>query len=307
MEEIVYDIVIIGGGPAGLTAGMYAARAKLNVILIEKKLPGGQCLIYETVENYPGFPDGIEAPVLMERMKLQGERFGLKIIKDEVLSVSLDGDTKMLQLKSDKIRCKSVIVTSGAQPRKLAVPGEKELTSKGVSYCATCDGAFFEDCIISVVGGGDQAVEEALYLTKFGSKVYIIHRRDELRATKIIQEKAFNNEKIEFIWDTVVTSIEGDGIVNTLRLKNLKTGEESTHDTDAVFIFVGTRPDTEFLRGSVELDNSGFVIVNQKMETNVQGIYAAGDVISKECRQISTAVGEGALAAFNAGRFVDPY
>lgn len=307
MESTYHDLVILGGGPAGLTAGLYAARSRLDVVLLEGKTCGGQLMTYEMVENYPGFPEGIEAPDLVQRMVDQAIRFGLKIVKDKALSIEIHTDKpeKTVVLKDGVIRCKSIIVASGAHARKIDVEGEKRLTGKGVSYCATCDGAFFEDCIISVVGGGDQAVEEGLYLTKFGRQVNIIHRRNELRATKVIQEKAFNNPKIKFIWDTVVTGIHGEELVESVTLKNLKTGDVSQMATDSVFVFVGTLPSSEFLNNAVSLDKDGFIIVNKEMETNVPGIYAAGDVISKRLRQISSSVGEGAVAAFNAEKYLE--
>ena len=307
MESTYHDLVILGGGPAGLTAGLYAARSRLDVVLLEGKTCGGQLMTYEMVENYPGFPEGIEAPELVQRMVDQATRFGLKIVKDKGLSVEVHPgkSEKTVVLKDGAIRSKSIIVATGAHARKIDVEGEKRLTGKGVSYCATCDGAFFEDCIISVVGGGDQAVEEAIYLTKFGRQVNIIHRRNELRATKVIQERAFNNPKIKFIWDTVVTDIHGEELVEGVTLKNVKTGDVSQMATDSVFVFVGILPSSEFLNNAVSLDRDGFITVNKEMETNVPGIHAAGDVISKRLRQISSSVGEGAVAAFNAEKYLE--
>jgi thioredoxin reductase (NADPH) len=307
MESMDHDLVILGGGPAGLTAGLYAARSRLDVVLLEGKACGGQLMTYESVENYPGFPDGIDAPELVQRMVDQATRFGLKIVKDKALSIEIhpDKSEKTIVLKDGTIRCKSIIVATGAHARKIDVEGEERLTGRGVSYCATCDGAFFEDCIISVVGGGDQAVEEAIYLTKFGRQVNIIHRRNELRATKVIQERAFNNPKIKFIWDTVVTDIRGSELVEGVTLKNVKTGAVSQMATDSVFVFVGTLPSSEFLNNVVSLDRNGFIIVNKEMETNMPGIHAAGDVISKRLRQISSSVGEGAVAAFNAEKYLE--
>ena len=307
MESTYHDLVILGGGPAGLTAGLYAARSRLDLVLLEGRNCGGQLMTYETVENYPGFPEGIEAPELVKRMVDQATRFGLKIVKDKALSIEIQADKpeKTVVLKDGVIRCKSIIVASGAHARKIDVAGEERLTGKGVSYCATCDGAFFEDCIITVIGGGDQAVEEGLYLTKFGRQVNIIHRRNELRATKVIQEKAFNNPKIKFIWDTVVTGIHGEELVEGITLKNLKTGDVSQMATDSVFVFVGMLPSSEFLNNVVSLDKDGFIIVDKAMGTNVPGIYAAGDVISKRLRQISSSVGEGAVAAFSAEKYLE--
>jgi thioredoxin reductase (NADPH) len=307
MTSIYHDLVILGGGPAGLTAGLYAARSRLDAVLLESKACGGQLMTYESVENYPGFPEGIEAQELVQRMVDQATKFGLNIVKDTAISLEVHPDKAEITicLKGGTINCKVIIIATGAHARKIGVDGEGRLAGKGVSYCATCDGAFFEDCIISVVGGGDQAVEEALYLTRFGRQVNIIHRRNELRATKVIQERAFNNSKIKFIWDSVVAGIYGDEVVDHVTLKNLKTGDFSEMDTDAVFILVGTIPSSEFLNNTVSIDKDGFIIVNKEMETSVPGIYAAGDVISKRLRQISSSVGEGATAAFNAEKYLE--
>jgi len=307
MTSLYHDLVILGGGPAGLTAGMYAARSRMDVVLLEGASCGGQMMTYETVENYPGFPEGIEAPELAGRMADQARRFGLNIVKDTAMSVEIRPETgeKVIRLKDGEIRCRALIVATGAHERKLGVEGEGRLRGKGVSYCATCDGAFFEDCIISVVGGGDMAVEEAMYLTRFGREVNVIHRRNELRATKVIQERAFVNPKIRFVWDTVVTGINGDELVESVTLKNVKSGEISEMATDSVFIFIGTLPRSQFLNGIVPLDKDGFVIVNTEMETNVPGIFAAGDVVSKRLRQVSVSVGEGAAAAFSAEKYLE--
>lgn len=306
MASVYHDLVILGGGPAGLTAGMYAARSRLDVVLLEGASCGGQMMTYETVENYPGFPEGIEAPELAGKMAEQAKRFGLNIVKDTARSVEVlpDTDEKVIRLKDGEMRCKALIVTTGAQERKLGVEGEGKLRGKGVSYCATCDGAFFEDCMITVVGGGDMAVEEAIYLTRFGREVNVVHRRNELRATRVIQERAFENPGIRFIWDTVVTGINGDELVESVTLKNVKSGEISEMATDGVFIFVGTQPRSKFLNGIVSLDKDGFILVNTEMETNVPGIFAAGDVVSKRLRQVSVSVGEGATAAFSAEKYL---
>lgn len=307
MASTYHDLVILGGGPAGLTAGMYAARSRMDVMLLEGASCGGQMMTYEMVENYPGFPEGIDAQELAQKMADQARRFGLNIMKDRALSVEVVPGTgvKIIRLKKGEIRCKALIVATGAHERKLGVEGEGKLRGKGVSYCATCDGAFFEDCIISVVGGGDMAVEEAMYLTRFGREVNVIHRRNELRATKVIQERAFRNPRIRFIWDTVVTGINGDELVESVTLKNVKSGEISEMATDSVFIFVGTMPRSAFLNGAVSLDKDGFVFVNTEMETNVPGVFAAGDVVSKRLRQVSVSVGEGATAAFSAEKYLE--
>ncbi len=307
MASDYHDLVILGGGPAGLTAGMYAARSRMDAVLLEGASCGGQMMTYETVENYPGFPEGIEAPELAKKMADQAKRFGLNIMKDRALSVEFLSDTgeKIVRLKDGEIRCKALIVTTGAHERKLGVEGEGKLRGKGVSYCATCDGAFFEDCVITVVGGGDMAVEEAIYLTRFGRQVNVVHRRNELRATRVIQERAFRNPGIRFIWDSVVTGINGDELVESVTLKNVKSGEITEMATDGVFIFVGTQPSSGFLGNAVSMDKDGFVVVNTEMETNVPGIFAAGDVVSKRLRQVSVSVGEGATAAFSAEKYLE--
>ncbi|MCP4664760.1 MAG: thioredoxin-disulfide reductase [Deltaproteobacteria bacterium] len=300
-----HALVIIGGGPAGLTAGMYAARDKLDVVLLEKLSPGGQVLTTDWVENYPGFPEGISGFELMDSMRKQAERFGLKILNHEVQGMHLMGDAKHLSLASGSIKARSVIVATGAQPSKLGIKGEDLLTGKGVSYCGTCDGPFYREADIAVIGGGDTAVEEAVFLTRFASRVYMIHRRDELRATKIIQERAFAHEKIEFIWDTVPIRIEGKTGVEKLRLRNVKSGKESTLNVEGVFVLIGTRPVTEFLQGAVDLDGQGFIKVNRRQETSMPGVFAAGDVTSENPRQIATAVGEGAWAAIYAEKHLE--
>lgn len=307
MTLAYHDLVILGGGPAGLTAGLYAARSRLDVVLLEGQACGGQLMTYEWVENYPGFPQGIGAPELVERMVEQATAFGLPVVKNKALSVEVpaDGVEKTVVLKDGEIRCKAIIVATGARPRKIGVEGEDKLRGKGVSYCATCDGAFFEDCVVSVVGGGDVAVEESIYLTKFARQVNVIHRRAHLRATKVIQERAFANPKIKFIWDTVVTRVNGDQSVMGVTLKNLKSGEVSEMDTDGLFVFVGTLPSSEILNNAVSLDKDGFIIVDKEMETDVPGIFAAGDVLSKRLRQITASVGEGATAALNAEKYLE--
>ncbi|MBW1797295.1 MAG: thioredoxin-disulfide reductase [Deltaproteobacteria bacterium] len=301
----MHDLVIIGAGPAGLTAGIYAARDKHDVVLLEKLSPGGQVLTTDFVENYPGFPEGISGFELMDRIKKQAERFGLTIISHEVQGVDWGGSIKQLSLDSGLMNARSIIVATGAKPRKVGIEGEDLLTGKGVSYCGTCDGPFYREAVVAVIGGGDTAVQEAVFLTRFARKVYVIHRRDELRATKIIQERAFANEKVEFIWDTVPISIEGETGVERLRLRNVKNREESTLNVEGVFVLVGTRPVTEFLDGAVALDEQGFIKVDRRQETSVPGIFAAGDVTSENPRQIATAVGEGTSAALYAEKYLE--
>ncbi len=293
-----YDLVIIGGGPAGLTAYLYAARARLRTLLLEKLSPGGQVLTIDFIENYPGFPDGIRGWELIERLVAQVEKLGLEKLNAEVRSLVLEDNWKIITLADGQsLKTKAVIVATGASPRRLGIPGEQELVGKGVSYCATCDGPFFTDQIVAVVGGGNTAVQEAIFLTKFAKKVYLIHRRDQLRAQKILQERALANEKIEFIWNTVVKEVIGKDYVEAVRLLNRVTGEEKLLPVDGLFIFVGLTPQTSFLEGLLKLDEKGFIVTDAEMRTNVPGIFAAGDVRSKACRQIITAAGDGAVAA----------
>lgn len=299
------DLIIVGAGPAGLTAGLYAARARLDVVLFEKMAPGGLVLLTDIVENYPGFPDGISGFELMDRMKRQAEKFGLSIENREVLSFKFDADLKTVVTDKGDEQTRSVILACGANPRKLGIPGEELLTGKGVSYCATCDGPFYRDMEVAVVGGGDAAVEEALFLTKFATRVYLIHRRDQLRAAKILQERVMANDKVQIIWDTIPLRIFGEQAVEGIQLKNVKTSKISTTPVQGVFIFIGYEPNTQLLKGLVEMDESGFVKTNAVMETSVPGVFAAGDIRSKNLRQISTAVGEGATAAFSAQKYLE--
>lgn len=300
----VLDIAIIGGGPAGLTAGMYAARSRLQVVLLEKLAPGGQVLTTHWVENYPGFPEGVSGSGLMQAMRLQAEKSGMVLQRRDVSGVELSGGTKLIHTATGTLEARTVILCTGAQPRKLEVPGERPYTGKGVSYCATCDGPFFEDLPIVVVGGGDTAVEESLYLTKFGSVVHLVHRRDQLRATKLLQERLLANPKVKVVLDTVVTAIEGSDLVDGVRLRNVKTGQESQLAANGVFVFVGTLPVTGFLKGQLELDQGGFIVTDRNMATSLPGVFAAGDVTAKLFRQISTAVGEGAAAEFSAEKYL---
>jgi len=304
LEDRLYDLIIIGGGPAGLTAGLYAARSRLDAVLLERFAPGGQVLTTDWVENWPGTPDGVSGFELIDRMRTQAEKFGLRIENKEVVSLNLSSAVKELHFTDGIARCKALIIASGATPRKLGVEGEELLTGKGVSYCGTCDGPFYREAVIAAVGGGDTAVEESLFLTRFAKKVYVIHRRDQLRATKIAQERAFANNKIEFIWNTVVQRVRGDQKVEAIDLLNVKSGDVSTLTVEGIFVFVGIRPNTEFVGNVLEKDQYGFIKVNLEMETLIPGVYAAGDVISKNLRQISTAAGDGATAFGSAERYL---
>ncbi len=305
MAEKNYDIVVVGGGPGGLTAGMYGARAKMRTILLEKYMPGGQIANTEEVEDYPGF-ETISGAELAMKMTDHAKKFGLEIVSDEVKEIYCDGNDRIVAAASGDIyRAKAVIVSTGGSPTLLKVPGEKEFTGKGVSYCAICDGNFFRGQVIAVVGGGDAAVEEGMFLTKFGSKVILIHRRDQLRAQKVIQDRAFKNKKMEFIWDTVVESINGDSKVRNLSLKNVKTGDKSKLEVGAIFVFIGFRPNSNLFREEIKKDSSGYIITDDKMETSIKGIYACGDVRHQLVRQITNAVGDGTTAAMAAEKYIE--
>ncbi|NLK42768.1 MAG: thioredoxin-disulfide reductase [Tissierellia bacterium] len=307
---MVYDVVIIGAGPAGLAAGLYASRARLTTLIIEKESEGGQIKTTDEVANYPGSVRDASGPSLIERMVEQVDEFGAKRVLDEITSVELEGKIKVLKGSKEEYKAKTVIIATGAVPRPIGCPGEKELTGRGVSYCATCDAAFFEDLEVFVVGGGDSAVEEALYLTKFARKVTIIHRRDELRAAKSIQEKAFKNEKIEFMWDSVVTELKGEGILESMVVKNVKTGEErevfadEDDGTFGVFVFIGFNPATKLFEGIIEMEN-GYIKTDDDMKTNIPGVFAAGDNRVKSLRQVVTATADGAIAAVQAEKYIN--
>lgn len=300
----MYELIIVGGGPAGLTAAIYASRARLNTLLIEKGILGGQITNAELVENYPGFPEGISGLELGQLMHQQAAIYGLETLAAEVTGVELDKPIKIINTGEDTYQTKAVIIAGGSEHRKLGIPGEESLLGKGVSYCATCDGAFFRDQRVAVIGGGDAAITEALFLTRFASKVTVIHRRDQLRASKILQEKAFDNPTIEFLWDTIAEEIIGDKEVEELRLRNVKTQERFTSEASGVFIYVGLKPNSDYLKGKLELDDTGHILVNKLMETEIPGVFAAGDVCHDSSRQAITAAGDGATAALTAERFI---
>jgi len=305
MKNIDYDLVIIGGGPAGLTAGLYAARARLNVILIEKIVPGGQVVISDLIENYPGFPEGIRGPDLVQRMTDQVKRFDLNIENNEVIAIDLSNPVKKITLNDRTITTHTIIIATGASPKKLGVPGEDTFFGKGISSCATCDGPFFKDSVVAAVGGGDTAVQESLFLTKFVKKLYLVHRRDRLRAETILQERALASDKIEFIWNSVLTGINGLSHVENISVQNVKTGDITELSVDGCFIWVGILPNTQFLKDAVKLDEQGFIIADLNMETSVPGVFAAGDVRNTTLRQIATAVGDAAIAAFSAEQYIE--
>ncbi|HLS52861.1 MAG TPA: thioredoxin-disulfide reductase [Tissierellaceae bacterium] len=306
---MIYDVVIIGGGPAGLSAGLYAARARLKTLIIEKEAYGGQIATTEDVENYPGSITEPTGPELVERMIEQVEDFGAERKTDEITEVDFSGKLKLVKGK-EEYKAKTVIIATGAVPRPIGCPGEEEFTGRGVSYCATCDGPFFEGLEVFVVGGGDSAVEEAIFLTRFAKKVTIIHRRDELRAAKSLQERAFKNPKIDFMWDTIVTEMRGEGMLGSIVVKNVKTGEEKEIFPDendgafGVFVFVGNLPATEIFDGIVDMEQ-GYIVTDADMKTNVAGVFAAGDNRVKSLRQVVTATADGAIAAVQAEKYIE--
>lgn len=300
-----FDTVILGGGPAGLSAGIYASRSNTTTAILDISMLGGQPSNYLELENYPGFPI-VGGYDLMEKFEEHADKFGVqKFPMQEIKSVDLLSNPKVIETLDGVFKAKVVIIACGAQPKKLGVKGEEEFLSRGVSYCAVCDGAFYQDKTVAVVGGGNAAVEEACYLTKFADKVYIIHRRDELRADKIVQERAFANEKIEFVFDTVVKEIQGDDLVNTVVLENVKTTEITNLSVDGVFPYVGFIPNVESINGQVEQDVNGFIVTDSTMKTSVDGVYAVGDVRTTPLRQVITAAADGAIGAVYAGKYLE--
>ncbi len=299
-----YEVVIIGGGPAGLTAGIYTARNRLNGLLIEKGGIGGLMVNAEQMENYPGFPEGISGFELGELMHKQALKYGLEISLAEVSGIELQEKQKVVKTTQGNFIAGAVIIAGGSERSKLGVPGEEKFTGKGVSYCATCDAAFFNEQTVAVVGGGNAAISEALHLAKFASRVVVIHRRDQLRAARILQERAHSEPKVEFLLNNIVEEIEGQDLVERIRLQHKVTGEKSTLDVSGVFISVGQKPNTDYLKGIVPLDARGYIITNDKMETEIPGILAAGDIRGSSIRQVIAAAGDGATAAIYADRFL---
>ncbi|KPL19668.1 MAG: thioredoxin reductase [candidate division Zixibacteria bacterium SM23_81] len=300
-----HDVIIVGGGPAGLTAGLYAARSRMDILLLEKLTPGGQVLTTAMVENYPGFEEAISGSDLVAKMEKQARGFGLQVEIKSVEKIAQEGSLKKMIADGEEYLSKAVIVATGVEPKLLGIPGEKELRGKGVSYCATCDGPFFRDKEVVVIGGGDSAVEEAIYLTRFAKRVRLIHRRDQLRAAKIVQERAFSNEKVEVVWDTVATRINGEQFVQSVDVKNVKTGREDNVETSGIFLYVGVKPNSDLFDFKIDADQRGFLRTDENMRTSVEGIYAVGDVRSKQLRQIVTATGEGATAAFAVQKYLE--
>ena len=301
----MYDVIIIGGGPAGFTAALYSARAKLNTLLIEKKFSGGQMATTGMMENYPGFEEPISGPELANRMENQAKRFGVKVVNEDVIDLALNTVVKTIKTKSNLYQAKAVILCMGAYPKELGLPGEGKYKNAGVSYCATCDGAFFQDRCVAVIGGGDTAAEDALYLSRFCSKVYVIHRRDSMRATKILQDALFNCKNVEFIWDAEVDDIYGKFDLEGLKVRNIKTGEIDDLKVDGIFIAVGNVPNTELVKGKIELNKTGYIVTDENMQTNMFGVFAAGDIREKPLRQVITAAADGATAAYIAEHYIN--
>ncbi len=300
-----YDVIIIGAGPAGLAAAVYAARGEMKTAVFDKGIEGGQMNLTDEIENYPGFENVVTGYEMGMKMKAQAEKFGTEFKYEEITAVSLDGYCKVVETSKATYRAKALIIATGASPRRLNVPGEDRLTGRGVSYCAVCDGALYRGKTVAVIGGGDSAVEEAIYLTKFAEKVYLIHRRDALRAEKVIQNRAFANEKIEFIWDTVVNEVEGDPIVANLKLYNRKEEKEFDLPVQGVFIYVGIFPNNNLLESRIDLNEAGFAVTNPLMQSNLPGVYVAGDLREKPLRQVVTAAADGAIAGWSAEKWIE--
>ncbi|MCP3176234.1 thioredoxin-disulfide reductase [Desulfuromonas sp. KJ2020] len=305
MTEKIYDTLIIGGGPAGLTAGLYTSRAKLNTLLVERMIMGGQVMTTTKVENYPGFPGGIDGPDLMMRFQEHCQEFGLEVQYGEVQGLEDLGEVRRITVDDQPVLARTVIITTGAEPKKLDIPGEQEFTGRGVSYCATCDGAFFRDQVVAIAGGGDTAAEEALFLTRFAKKVYLIHRRDQLRATSILQDRLKNNDKIEILWNAQVTGTQGDtsGLTG-IELTDTTNGEKRLLEVSGLFVAIGVTPKAHFLADTLTLDAEGYILTDGECRTSMEGVFAAGDVRKKILKQIATAVGDGAVAAIMAEKYI---
>ena len=301
----IFDVIIIGSGPAGYTAGIYTSRGNLKTLIISGSLPGGQLMTTSEVENYPGFPNGIFGPELMMNMRQQAERFGSIIVDDEVIKVNFKETPFFVKTYSKEYLSKSIIVCTGASPRKLGILGEEVYGGRGVSYCATCDGPFFKGEDIVVVGGGDTALEEATFLTKFGKSVKIIHRRDSLKGSKILQEKSFANPKIKFLWNSIITKISGDKKISKIFIKNVNNQEEKELDVGGLFIAIGHEPNTKLFKDQLELDEHGYILLRENTKTSVDGVFAAGDVHDFHYRQAVTAAGYGCMAALDVEKWLN--
>jgi thioredoxin reductase (NADPH) len=303
-KETKFDVVIIGAGPSGYTAGIYCSRAGYNTLILSGILPGGQLVNTTEVENYPGFDKGIMGPDLMIEMRKQTQRMGTTIVDDEVVNVDFRNSPFKILTGSEEYEGRAVIIATGANPRKLGLEGEQTFAGKGVSYCATCDGPFFRNQELIVAGGGDSAIEEATFLTKFATKIHLVHRRSELRASKVMQERAFNNEKIKFHWDSEVVDIKGDQKVQQAIIKNVKTNEETNLDVGGLFVAIGHTPNTKIFKNQIDLDDEGYIILKNKTHTNIDGVFAAGDVHDRSYRQAVTAAGFGCMAAIDVDKYL---
>ena len=304
VKKTKFDVIIIGAGPSGYTAGIYCSRAGYDTLILSGLLPGGQLVNTTEVENYPGFENGIMGPDLMIEMRKQSQRMGTTIIDDVVVDMDFRRAPYKVLTGSEEYEARAVIIATGANPRKMGIKGEEEFSGKGVSYCATCDGPFFRNMELIVVGGGDSAIEEATFLTKFATKIHVVHRRGELRASKVMQERAMNNEKIQFHWNSEVTEIKGDQKMQQAVLKNLKTNEEKTIDVGGLFVAIGHIPNTQLFKGQIDLDGEGYIVLKNKTHTNMEGVFAAGDVHDRSYRQAITAAGFGCMAAIDVDKFL---
>jgi len=300
-----YDVIIIGGGPAGLTAGLYTGRAELKVLMLERMIPGGQVASTEWIENYPGFPEGVNGAALMQDLENQARKFNLEIKSAGIDSIDLTSAPKSITAGGETYKARTVIIATGTDPKLLNVPGEKELKGRGVSYCATCDGPFFKDKDIAVVGGGSSGVQESLYLTRFVNAIHLVEFMDQLNAEKVLQHRARENDKFSFYLGHEVVSINGENRVESISIRSRENGEKRELKVDGVFIWVGLLPNTDFLKGKLELNNWNYIVVNRKMETEIPGVFAAGDVCEKEVRQITTAVADGTIAAESALKYIE--
>ena len=306
MTEEIRDVAIIGGGPSGLTAGLYLCRAKIDAVLLDEHLTGGEAIYSPLIENYPGFPEGVSGADLMEKIKAQADRFGLEVKTfAKVMNLGVDGQVKTVQLENGEVGARVVIVTTGRSPRKMGIPGEEEFSGRGISYCATCDAPLFKERVVMVVGGGDAAVEEALHLARFASKVFLVHRRDELRASSYLQERILSEPKMEFIWNSELAEIKGEKMVNSAVVINNLTRERTEIPVSGIFFYVGNVPNTGFLKEVVELNDDGYVVTDDRLESSVPGIFAAGDVRANYFKQVVLAAAEGALAALSAQRYLE--
>jgi len=306
MTEEIRDVAIIGGGPSGLTAGLYLCRAKIDAVLLDEHLTGGEAIYSPLIENYPGFPEGVSGADLMEKIKAQADRFGLEVKTfAKVMNLGVDGQVKTVQLENGEVGARVVIVTTGRSPRKMGIPGEEEFSGRGISYCATCDAPLFKERVVMVVGGGDAAVEEALHLARFASKVFLVHRRDELRASSYLQERILSEPKMEFIWNSELAEIKGEKMVNSAVVINNLTRQRTEIPVSGIFFYVGNVPNTGFLKEVVELNDDGYVVTDDRLESSVPGIFAAGDVRANYFKQVVLAAAGGALAALSAQRYLE--